>query len=133
MQLTLAKAHRKELLDIMTSFFPIKNVKFSKKLTAIKEYPDKVILEFEDGDVATASILAGADGIASTVRGHLLRPTHPEQVEPVFAGAYCYRGIMPISEAYDILGDQTDVAKIYFGKNKGCVTYRITQGEVSPA
>lgn len=117
----------------MTSFFPIENVKFSKKLIAIKEHPEKVVLEFEDGEVATACILAGADGIASTVRKHLLRPTHPEQEAPVFAGAYCYRGIMPMSEAYEILGDQTDVAKIYFGKNKGCVTYRITQGEVSPA
>jgi len=117
----------------MTSFFPIKIVKFSKKLIAIKEYTDKVILEFEDGEVATASILAGADGIASTVRDYILRPTHPEQAQAVFAGAYCYRGIMPMSEAYEILGDQTDIAKIFFGKNKGCITYRITQGNVSPA
>jgi 2-polyprenyl-6-methoxyphenol hydroxylase-like FAD-dependent oxidoreductase len=115
----------------MTSFIPIESVKFSKKLTAIKEFPDKVILEFEDGEVATTSILAGADGISSTVRQYLLKPQHPEQAVPVYSGAYCYRGVIPMSEAYEIMGDKTDVAKIYFGHNQGAVTYRITGGDVS--
>jgi salicylate hydroxylase len=114
----------------MTTFIPNENIKFSKKLTAIKEQPDKVVLEFEDGEIATTSVLAGADGIASTVRDHLLRPIHPEQAEPVYSGAYCYRGVIPISEAKEILGDQTDVAKIYMGHNQSAVTYRITGGEV---
>ena len=75
----------------MTSFIPIESVKFSKKLTAIKEYPDKVILEFEDGEMATTSILAGADGISSTVRQHLFEPTHPEQATPLYAGVALQR------------------------------------------
>ena len=116
----------------MTSFFPIEKVQFNKKLISIKEYTDKVVIGFEDGEVATTSILAGADGIASTVREHILRPTHPDQAVPVYADAYCYRGVIPISEAKEILGDLTDVAKIYFGHEKGCVTYRITGGDVSP-
>ncbi|KAH7325550.1 salicylate hydroxylase [Stachybotrys elegans] len=122
-------AHRKELLDIMTSFIPIETVKFSKKLVSIKEYPDKVTLEFADGDVATHSILVGGDGIASIVREYILTPTHPEEAKPVYSGAHCYRAVIPMEEASEIMGEKTDVAKIYFGHNRGAVSYRITGGK----
>nr|AMB48856.1 salicylate hydroxylase [Fusarium camptoceras] len=122
-------AHRKELLDIMTSFIPLDSVKFNKKLTAIREDPDKVILEFEDGDVASHSILAGSDGISSTVREYLLTPIHPDQAHPVYSGAHCYRAVIDINEARDVVGDLTDVAKVFFGHNMGAVSYRITGGK----
>lgn len=113
----------------MTSFFPIENVKFSKRLTKIEQTPEGVSLAFADGTTATADILAGADGIQSTVREFLLGETHPEQVRPVYAGCYVYRAVIPIAEAEAILGDRTDVAKIYFGDRRGCVTYRISKGD----
>ncbi|EWG48581.1 salicylate hydroxylase [Fusarium verticillioides 7600] len=122
-------AHRKELLDIMTSFIPIESVKFNKKLVSIKEYTDRVMLEFADGEIVAHSILAGSDGIASTVREYLLRPTHPEEALPVYSGAHCYRAVIPMDEAYEIMGEKTDVAKIYFGHNRGAVSYRITGGK----
>lgn len=49
----------------------------------------------------------------------------------MYADAYCYRGVIPISEAEEILGHLTDVAKFYFGDKRSAVTYRITGGEVS--
>jgi salicylate hydroxylase len=125
------QAHRKDLLEIMTSFIPIENVRFSKRLTEIKQYPDKVTLKFADGNIAKASILAGADGIQSSVRKHVLEPVYPSQVKPVYADAYCYRAVTPISEANEILGDLTDVAKFYFGHDRSAVSYRITGGKVS--
>ncbi|KAB5518018.1 hypothetical protein GE09DRAFT_1230696 [Coniochaeta sp. 2T2.1] len=125
---TRRAAHRKSLLDIMTSFIPKDNVKFNKRLTTIKQLPDKVVLEFADDEVVEASALVGADGIKSTVRAHVLGPSHPSQVDPVYADSYCYRGVIPISEAEDILGDLTDVAKTYFGDRRACVTYRISGG-----
>ncbi|EYB24139.1 hypothetical protein FG05_00092 [Fusarium graminearum] len=120
-------AHRKELLDIMTSFIPKDSVKFSKRLTKIEQSPDGVTLSFQDGTTANCDILAGADGIKSTVRGHVLEK-HPNQIAPVYAGAYCYRAVIPMDEAYEILGDLTDVAKFYFGHKKSAISYRITQG-----
>ncbi|TIA23206.1 monooxygenase [Aureobasidium pullulans] len=122
-------AHRKELLEIMTSFIPIENVKFNKCLESIEQHSDKVILKFADGEEADASVLAGADGIKSVVREHVLRPSHPEEVAPVYADAYCYRAVIPMSEAYTILGNLTDVAKFYFGHNRSAITYRISGGE----
>jgi len=115
----------------MTSFIPLQTVKFSKCLADIEQYSDKVVLKFADGHVAVASVLVGADGIKSIVREHVLKPIHPTQVDPVYTDAYCYRGVIPMSEANEILGSLTDVAKIYFGHNRGVVTYRITGGEVS--
>ncbi|KAI5240005.1 monooxygenase [Aureobasidium subglaciale] len=122
-------AHRKELLEIMTSFIPIENVKFNKYLESIEQHPDKVTLRFTDGEVAEASVLAGADGIKSIVRQHVLKSCHPQEAAPVYADAYCYRAVIPMSEAYSILGDLTDVAKFYFGHKKSIITYRITGGE----
>ncbi|KAB8225847.1 hypothetical protein BDV33DRAFT_163395, partial [Aspergillus novoparasiticus] len=122
-------AHRKTLLDIMTSFIPIENVKFNKRLTHIEQRPTGVTLTFSDGTTAEAAILAGADGIKSTVREHVLKDAYPSQVAPVYAGAYCYRAVIPMSEAYEILGDLTDVAKFYFGHKRSAVTYRISGGD----
>lgn len=115
----------------MTSFIPLENVRFSKRLTTIEERPDKVILKFADGDVAEASVLAGSDGIKSGVRRYVLEPLYPNEVNPVYADAYCYRAVIPMFEANEIMGDLTDVAKFYFGHDRSAVTYRITRGEVS--
>ncbi|KAF5705082.1 salicylate hydroxylase [Fusarium mundagurra] len=121
-------AHRKELLEIMTSFIPKDSVQFNKRLTNVEQGPDGVTLSFQDGTTATCSILAGADGIKSIVRGHVLEK-YPKQIAPVYAGCYCYRAVIPMSEAYEILGDLTDVAKVYFGNKRCAVTYRVTCGE----
>lgn len=119
------------MLDILTSFIPIERVKFSKRLTQIRQFRDKVVLTFADGEVVQTSILVGADGIQSNVRQHVLGTLNPSQVQPVYAGSYCYRGVIPIADAKDILGSLTDVAKMYFGNNRCCVTYLISGGEVS--
>jgi salicylate hydroxylase len=115
----------------MTSFIPIETVKFGKRLTGIEQQPDKVILTFADGETAQASVLAGADGIQSLVREHVLKPLYPTEARPLYADSYCYRGVIPIGEAKEILGDLTDVAKFYFGKDRSAVTYRISGGKVS--
>lgn len=125
------QAHRKALLDIMTRFIPVEDVRFNKRLTDIEQHPDKVVLSFADGEIAHASVVAGADGISSMVRRHILGPLHPTQVDPVYADAYCYRAVIPIQQAEDILGDLTDVAKFYFGYDRSAVTYRISGGEAS--
>ncbi|KAF1923266.1 salicylate hydroxylase [Didymella exigua CBS 183.55] len=128
-EFTRKSAHRKALLDIMTSFIPTESVRFNKRLTDIEQHSDKVRLRFADGEVAYASVLAGADGITSIVRKHVLAPLYLTQVQPVYARSYCYRGVIPINEAEDILGDLTGVAKFYFGYRRSAVTYRITGGE----
>ncbi|XHG06574.1 hypothetical protein AWENTII_009763 [Aspergillus wentii] len=120
------QAHRKTLFDIMTGFIPIENVKFDKRLTHVEQRPAGVTLTFSDGTTAEAAILAGADGIRSTTREHILKDLYPSQVAPVYAGAYCYRAVIPMPEAYEILGDLTDVAKLYFGPKRGVAVMNST-------
>lgn len=114
----------------MTSYLPHAKVRFNKRLIALDQDADKVTLTFADGEVVEASIVVGADGIKSAVREHVLQ-AYTDQKEPVYANSYCYRGVIPIDEAYEILGDLTDVAKFYFAQGRSCVTYRITGGKVS--
>lgn len=109
----------------------MEGVKFDKRLIDIEQHPDGVVLRFADGEVAHASVLAGADGVSSMVRKHVLEPLCPTEGEPVFADAYCYRAVIPMQQAEEILGDLTDVAKFYFGYKRSAVTYRISGGEVS--
>lgn len=116
----------------MTGFIPMEKVKFNKRLTDIEQHLDKVVLSFADGEISHASVLAGADGISSMVRKHVLEPLYPTQVDPVYAYAYCYRAVIPMQQAEHILGDLTDVAKFYFGYKRSAVTYRISGGEASP-
>jgi salicylate hydroxylase len=115
----------------MTSFIPAETVKFNKRLIGTQQLTDKVLLTFADGEVVETSALVGADGIKSSVRAHVLQDSHPDQVEPVYAHAYCYRGVIPIAEAEEIFGDFTDVAKFCFGDKRSAVTYRISGGTVS--
>jgi len=115
----------------MTSFIPLEHVKFSKRLTTIEQFPDKVVLIFSDDEVAEANIVAGADGIKSNIRRHVLEPLYPSEASPVYADAYCYRAVIPISEANEIMEDLTDIAKFFFGHGRSGVTYRISGGEVS--
>lgn len=130
--LIITQAHRNDVLQTMTSFIPIEKVCFSKRLTNIEQHSNKVVLHFADGDTAEASILVGADGIKSVVRKHVLSPTYPSQVDPVYAGSYCYRGVIPIAEGQEIFGDLTNVAKMYLGEKRCCVHYLISGGEVCP-
>ncbi|KAL5113206.1 hypothetical protein ACEQ8H_008933 [Pleosporales sp. CAS-2024a] len=121
-------AHRKELLDIMTSFIPIENVQFNKALESIEQQSDKVVLKFADGETTEATLVVGSDGIKSIVREDVLGSSYPDEVAPVYASTYAYRAVLPMEEVYPILGTVSDIAKNYFGHGRGVVQYRITGG-----
>jgi salicylate hydroxylase len=56
---TRTAAHRKTLLDIMTSFIPRETVKFNKKVSGIEQTPNGVTVIFEDGQSVQASAVIG--------------------------------------------------------------------------
>lgn len=119
-------------MDILTSFIPRDRVQFNKRLTDIEQREDHVVLSFADGTVAQAALVVGADGIQSIVREHVLRSIDPEGIAPRYANSYAYRAVIPMADAKEILGDRlTDTAKMYLGKDRLVVTYRVSGGAVS--
>ena len=112
----------------MTSFIPIETVRFNKSLVSAEQHPDRVVLKFADGETAEASLVAGSDGIKSVLRDDVLRPSYPSEVDPVYANEYAYRAVLPMEEVYPILGTVSDIAKMYFGRERAVVQYRITGG-----
>lgn len=125
---TRTAAHRKDLLDIMTTLMPEERVRFKKRIVGLTEVENKVELRFEDGDRIKVSAVIGCDGIKGFTRGHALSPQFEDQVLPKYAHQYAYRAILPIEDARQILGDLANDARMYFGKDVNLSTYIISQG-----
>ena len=65
------------------------NYHMGRELVGITQSDSSVTAQFADGSTATADLLVGADGFRSTVR-QLLAP----QVQPIYAGYVCWRGMV---------------------------------------
>jgi salicylate hydroxylase len=120
-------AHRKDLLDIMTSLIPEGSVKFKKRLSGIFEADNGVGISFEDGETARVSAVIGCDGVKGFTRGYVLE-NHREEIKPVYAQQYAYRAVLPLEEYRYILGDLANDARMYFGKDVNLSTYVISHG-----
>ena len=84
--------HRGDLHHILQSALQPDTVAFGKKLRSIDDSGPRVQLAFEDGEVATARLVIGADGLNSAVRSHLFGPEPPR-----FSGHIAHRAIYPAS------------------------------------
>lgn len=126
---TRTAAHRKTLLDIMTSFIPLSSVKFNKQVAAIKQLQGRVELTFADGETIQTSAVVGCDGIKGASRRHVLGTQYPDEVFAKYNQQYAYRAIVPVSEAREILGDLANDAKMYFGCPTNLSTYVISGGK----
>ncbi|KAK3072955.1 hypothetical protein LTR53_005866 [Teratosphaeriaceae sp. CCFEE 6253] len=121
-------AHRKTLLDIMTSFIPKNTIKVNKRVASAIEKSEGVELRFEDGEIAFANAVIGCDGVKGFSRGYVLGSRFPEEVQARYIGQYAYRAVVPIQDARDILGGLADDAKMYFGHRANLSTYVISEG-----
>ncbi|KAF2645714.1 FAD/NAD(P)-binding domain-containing protein [Massarina eburnea CBS 473.64] len=122
-------AHRKDLLDIMTSFIRKEAVFFNKRVSNMWQANNTVTLEFEDGDVVQHAAVVGCDGVKGFSRRIVLGERHPEHVEPKYTGKYVYRAILPMKDAKRILGDLATDAKMYMSKGANISTYPISKGK----
>jgi 6-hydroxynicotinate 3-monooxygenase len=69
--------HRAEMHEIELSALAPGSLQFNKRLSAIADRGNDVLLTFEDGSTATADIAIGADGINSKLREALLGAERP--------------------------------------------------------
>ena len=117
--------HRAEFLDELVKLVPQENVSFGKRLVREVDEGTQVRLEFNDGTSAIHSAVIGCDGIKSHVRESLLGP----QYNAIFTGKYCYRGILPMEQARELLGDEmASNAYMHIGYGGHLLNFPIARG-----
>ncbi|XDG07316.1 hypothetical protein ABKA04_006931 [Annulohypoxylon sp. FPYF3050] len=126
---TRSSAHRKDLLEIMESFIPEGSVKFKKRALSFEQVEKKVYIKFEDGTSETVDAVIGCDGVKGLTRRAVLGEIAPEEVQPTFMGMYIYRGIIPMTQAKEILGTHAGDAKFFMAKGKAVAAYPISRGQ----
>jgi salicylate hydroxylase len=124
---TRSSAHRKDLLQILESFIPDGTVQFSKRAESIRQVDGKVIVRFEDSTSIQVDGLIGCDGIKGITRGVVLGSIAPETVPATYCQMYIYRGILPMKDAKEILGDHAGDAKWFMDRNRGVAIYPISK------
>ncbi|KAK0647443.1 6-methylsalicylic acid decarboxylase atA [Lasiodiplodia hormozganensis] len=125
----LAAVHRARLLDVLIKLIPEGTAKFGKRLRGITTLPDsKLRLEFQDGSDAIHDAVIGCDGIKSRTRGIVLGEDHPA-TQPRFTGKYVYRGLLPMDQAVELVGDEfARNSQLYLGYHAHLITYPIEKG-----
>ncbi|KIW30958.1 uncharacterized protein PV07_02646 [Cladophialophora immunda] len=124
--------HRAVFLDAMVNLLPGGFqgglVSFNKRCTDVQEDGERVNVHFADGTSQTFDAVVGCDGVKSRVRNIL----HGEQekYEPQFTGKYAYRGLIPIHDAINALGEEMAMTQaLLFGYGGHLVTFPIDQGK----
>ncbi|GLA75182.1 hypothetical protein AtubIFM55763_006449 [Aspergillus tubingensis] len=127
---TRTSAHRRDLLEIMTSLIPQERVQFNKRVKHINQTGEnsKIIITFEDGSIVEADAVIGCDGVKGPTRQAVLGTLYPEKVQPVFSGKYVYRSIVPMADAQRLLGDHAGDAKAFVSHKKNIMTFPISRG-----
>lgn len=121
-------AHRKDLLDIMTSLIPRNSVKFNKRVKSYRQLEGKVAITFEDGETVEVRAVIGCDGAKGPTRGAVLGSKYPDQVKATYSGKYVYRSIVPMDDAIRIMGKNAGDGKWFMGDGANFTTFSISKG-----
>lgn len=99
--------HRAHFIDEMVKCLPEGFAHFKKHLDQIEEdkTTGKLQLKFHDGTTAEADAIVGCDGIKSRIREIIVGDNNPS-AKCVYTHWYAYRGIIPMKEAVDALGEE---------------------------
>jgi salicylate hydroxylase len=82
--------HRADLLAMLAGRLPGGVVRPGHRCTGLGQHGDHATVSFAGGQRAAADVVIAADGIHSTLQGHVAEPS-----EPVFSGMTAYRGVIP--------------------------------------
>ncbi|KAF2131731.1 salicylate 1-hydroxylase-like protein [Dothidotthia symphoricarpi CBS 119687] len=122
--------HRAHFLDELVKLIPSNIARFGKRLIDVTEATDgsgDTVLHFSDGTTAQHSAVLGCDGIKSRTREIVLGK---EEARPVFSGKYAYRGLIPMAESVQMLGEAARTPQMYCGYKGHLLTFPIANGKI---
>ncbi|KAK1983792.1 mannitol 1-phosphate dehydrogenase [Colletotrichum cereale] len=122
--------HRAQFLDELVKLLPDGVTKFGKRAVDYEDDGTRVLLKFQDGTTATHDAVIACDGIKSKLRRVMLGDDHPAS-RAVFSGKYAYRGLIPMEEAVEVLGDElAKNSQMYFGRHGHILTFSVAKGKM---
>jgi len=113
--------HRADLLDVIALAIPEGTVRLGRRCTELKTNFDRPALLFDNGDVAQADVVIGADGIHSVVRGALGWST-----PAVFSGLSAFRALVPVDQAPALARRRAQT--LWIGPDHHLVHYPVSSG-----
>lgn len=128
-----SSVHRADFLDALVQCLPEGIAHFGKRCAAVRQDPEGVTVDFEDGTTFQCDILIGCDGIKSAVRRHVLPEESYGTIEPRWSGTKAYRGLVPVEElkrAFTEVGVEARLATVpqmYLGPQKHILTFPVKQ------
>lgn len=125
---TRSSAHRRDLLEIMKGLVPEGVVVFNKRAEEIVQAGGKVTIRFQDGETIDVDALMGCDGIKGSTRKAVLQDHFPDEIAAKYCNMYIYRGILPMADARNILGEHAGDAKWFMANGRGVAIYPISKG-----
>jgi salicylate hydroxylase len=121
---------RADFLDALVKLVPEGITHFGKRLERLEEGGDEVVLRFEDGSQASASVVVGCDGIHSRVKRFVLDEEEYQQTQPRYGGMYGYRAVLDMETMVQAVGEQrARVSTMYIGDGAYGVTYPIMRAK----
>lgn len=110
--------HRADLHDLLRSTVPAERLHLSHRCIAVEDQGTHAIARFENGAVAEADLIVGADGIHSVVRAQLFA-----NAEPAYTGNMCWRAIVPFDQPdFELV---LPASSMWFGPKGHVVTYYV--------
>ena len=113
--------YRPDLLAVLTRALPEDVVRLDRRCTAIHDRGEAVDVVFANGEMATANVVIGADGIHSTVRALLLGAE-----SPWFSGSIAYRGLVDAQRVASLI--TPGKGRTWLGPDRHFVTYYVAGG-----
>ena len=119
----LLTLHRATLQRLLADAVPPECVQLNHRLIGLSDESAGVRLRFESGDEVIASVVAGADGVNSTVRRYVCG-----DVRPAHSGEIGFRGVIPAEKVNDLPNPASlhcwcgpDTHVVYYGLDRGAL------------
>ncbi|KAJ4483187.1 FAD/NAD-P-binding domain-containing protein [Lentinula aciculospora] len=131
--------YRVDFLDSFVDALPPNVAHFGMRLVSYSQETDAgdISLQFSDGTTTTCNLLAGCDGIKSSIRAQLYTEVSQRSgnadllkyIDPVWTGTIAYRGLIPVDR---LPPSHRSIANpmMYCGKSKHVVSYSISRGDI---